>query len=128
MNKPTEEQIKKFWEWCDIEIEKFVEGIAQEFIGETREGRRYLAHPIDLNNLFEWAVPNHKVPIIGVYFRYFPGGTECELTYMTEAGFDSEKSWVQAESKQADYDGEAFRLSALALFWAIWKLIKKEEK
>lgn len=51
--EPTQEQIKEFWERCGIEIAKFTDRIPLERIGEGG----YMAHPIDLNNLFEYAVP-----------------------------------------------------------------------
>lgn len=97
---------------------------AESFIGYDR----FPDFTHSLNALFLHAVPNHKIPIVGVSFRYFPGGTECELTYMTEGGFDTEKSWIQAKSTTADWDGEAFRLSALALARALEQTIDREVK
>jgi len=79
--------------------------------------------PNDLAACFRWLVPQHKRPIVGVQFHYFPGGTRCELTYITAAGFDAVESWVQAESRQADYDGEACKLTSLALCLAFEKLV-----
>lgn len=54
MDKETsKEQIKEFWEWCGVKPEeKLVYDI---------DGTPYIDHnwlpPIDLNNLFKWAVP-----------------------------------------------------------------------
>jgi len=74
----------------------------------------------------EWVWP--KAHICGITFRFYPGGTKCEITYEDEAGFDTVTSWVQAESSQADYNGEAFRLSAIAAAKAVEQLIEKEGK
>jgi len=78
-----------------------------------------------LDACFKWPVPHNKIPIVGIEFRYYPGGTKCLITYATEGGFDTVESWVKATSKQADYDGEAFKLTPLALCKAIEKLIDK---
>lgn len=54
MDKPTEQQIKEFWEWCGFSL------IAGNECDEWRfpDGQDYWNLPdIDLNNLFEYAVP-----------------------------------------------------------------------
>jgi hypothetical protein len=91
----TEEQIKKFWEWCglrpDILLDKSLP-------------------PIDLNNLFKWAVPKlhelgDKEWIETIEFTWF-GTVRCTLY-----PFDLPEIYVNDEDP------------ALALFWAIWKVL-----
>ena len=112
--KPTEAQIKEFWLKSGL-----------------REGTHgWLYHPdnptmpiyplINLNNLFKYAPES----IVGVCFRLYPGGCECELTYITEAGFNTVKSWVKKKSNDIK---ESWKLTALALFWTIYEVIKEKE-
>ena len=101
MKEPRQEQIKEFWEWCGIDIEKFVDGVPLERIGEGR----YLAHPIDLNNLFKYAMPKVTDWEIG---KHFPGG------YYVLVYLNTKYNKGYAVNKDP----------ALALFWAIWSVIK----
>jgi len=116
--QPTEAQVKKVWEGCGLK--KFIATDGKyhwfedggDICSPTDDNGNVL---IDLNNLFKYA-PDI---IVGITFRYYPGGCECELTYITEAGFDTVKSWVQNET---DDENKSRELSALALFWAIFKI------
>jgi len=110
--KPNEEQIKRFWDYFGVETRLVNTSIASDRVWTSEN--QY--PPIDLNNLFKY-VPDI---IVGITFRYFPGGCECELTYITEAGFDTVKSWVKNESGEK----ESKKLTALALFWAINQLVE----
>ena len=38
--------------------------------------------PEDETACFRYLAPQRKVPIVGIRFRYFPGGTECQITYI----------------------------------------------
>lgn len=112
MNKPTEEQIKKLWEWC---------GIEEKLEGDT--GVRYYHYPnhlcdiqlppADLNNLFKWAVPK-------LQFK----GFVINLVAMEFASFrihvldiTTSKEW-HFEKDEAD--------PALALLLAILQVIEEE--
>ena len=75
-----------------------------------------------LDACFKWLVPNDKVSIVGVAFRYYPGGTEAIVTIQDEAGFTEYKGWVKNEEPK-EY---AYEESALALCLAIEKLIDGE--
>ena len=123
MIEPTEAQIKEFWEWCGLELLRASDNDYHWF-NVTSDGDYDIVSPvdsdmglpvIDLNNLFKW-VPDI---IVGVYFRFFPGGCECELTYITEAGFDTVKSWIKNDTGDEKRSKE---LAALALFWALDKV------
>ena len=94
---PTEEEIKEFWEWCGIPTNI-----------DTNGDRFYLTEgkwtglPIDLNNLFKWAVP--KVIEEGLTISHY---FDNPVTWSVEIGM--------SETKDKD--------PALALFWAIYKVI-----
>lgn len=104
MNNPTKEQIQWFWAQCDIEVAQYSDGVWWERIGEGRS----LAHPIDLNNLFKWAMPKALDCLTTVMFE------DMSLTKAREALF---RLWL----KYWDED------EALALFWACYKVLVKEE-
>ena len=103
--EPTQEQIKEFWEWCGIKeiISKAL--WRYERYKETNHwwgapnGRKYKElPPLDLNNLFEYAVPKLK--------QLFPAGTIPKALL----------SWVETKDD-----------TALALFWAIWEVNHKHK-
>ena len=113
MNEPTEEQIKEFWERCG-----FTKRISDGGHGYIY-GLEYWSYPgslssiteplpIDLNNLFKWAVP--KLDYAKVVTNDAPSG---DRFYNGKAM--SEGRWGACTEDDP----------ALALFWAIWKVIKK---
>lgn len=63
--EPSQEQIKEFWEWCGLHYYPECEcingkgccwGESEETYGKN--GHWHFVFPyVDLNNLFEWAVP-----------------------------------------------------------------------
>lgn len=122
MTEPTKEQIQWFWEQCGIinrDDRLLEQGIMHLWEYPDFELYQYDLPLIDLNNLFKYA-PSY---IVGINFRYFPGGVECEITYITEAGFDTENVFL-ANTKEEGYTEEnSRRKSALALFWAIYKAL-----
>uniref|UniRef100_A0A6M3JNV7 Uncharacterized protein n=1 Tax=viral metagenome TaxID=1070528 RepID=A0A6M3JNV7_9ZZZZ len=76
--KPTNEQIKEFWEWCGFKV-----ALGKLYWYPDKEFSPARRLPsVDLNNLFKYAVPKLNMPVI----------------------------------------------PALALFWAIWEVIKKGEQ
>jgi len=95
---PTEE-LKRFWEWCGFKWLFGGEWRYEEFKTtngwwESPTGKRYLElPPIDLNNLFKWA-----------------------MTKLDQANYYKALSSIFL--KQED--------PALALFWAINKVIKED--
>ena len=60
-NKPTEAQIKEFWEWCGYNWVTYA-------MGEVPS--------LDLNNLFKYAVPKITDYTLG---KHFPGGCYAEV-------------------------------------------------
>ena len=120
MTEPTKEQIKELWEWCGFAISGeryYLPGITVTYlIGQPR---------IDLNNLFKWAVPklieNGKYPYLKA-IEIEPAMCDelnftCYLYY--EALHDD--GFVEREESQG-YSSDP----ALALFWAIYKVIKEQ--
>ena len=100
--KPTEEQIKKFWERCGFIFEKtgqrHIPELFEVYQWRYPDGEHYdKLPPIDLNNLFEYAVPKTKT-----------------YDYLIDWAIQTAHAYVDNRS---GYD------PALALFWAIWKVI-----
>ena len=106
LDKPTEEQIKEFWEWCGKRKRPHLGQLktmsAKELSDlQARYDRALL--PIDLNNLFKYAVPKLLETI-------------NEGRAIMLLGID----WIRAVIiKRQD--------PALALFWAIWQVKKEAE-
>ena len=132
MSEPTEEQIKELWEWCGLIhinnleppdviqvsnsceamiLDRPVNGWYLPMGFEPDNPKRLVSvkdYPtIDLNNLFKWAVPN----------LFWTVGPERWASIM--------KNWID-EICLGDmlYKPEA---EALALFWAIYKVIKEQK-
>ena len=106
MNEPTEEQIKKFWEWCGFNLTCYSHYLAwfinnKCLYSEVREYDNPIDKlpPIDLNNLFKWAVPTLK--------------DTCE------------EWWSVIVEWAKDITGN-YEKDTLALFWAINKVIKED--
>ena len=97
--EPTKEQIKWFWEQCGIGTDRYQDGVWLERIGEGR----YLAHPIDLNNLFKYAVPKDKALM---------------LSRFPTRDFWTAKIGATIQARDKD--------PALVLFWAIYKALGGE--
>ena len=111
MNKPTEAQIKEFWEWCGLtKIKrgwKFPDGDALIDCGNP---------PIDLNNLFKYAVPKLKENGFMVSLNLLGsiiGDWSCRL----HKGFFPNETFAEKENSDP----------ALALFWAIWEVIHNDK-
>jgi len=108
MNIPTQEQVKEFWEWCGF---KKVDNptVYCKWAYCYPDGNLYSFKgfpPIDLNNLFKWAVPGAIQEMLG------------ELSYDRRSAVRALfKEWLNNNPNGTDD-------FALALFWAIWKVIK----
>ena len=97
--QPTQEQLKEFW----------MKLLGKKFILDN-----YLATdlPIDLNNLFRYAVPKLNWWSIGSGVMNY---VVVEVRIYPEIG---------VAYKGGKYEG--YVDPALALFWAIWEVIKNE--
>jgi len=104
---PTEEQIKEFWEWC----------------GWKQYGQPHLPVP-NLVDLFHWALPKltegGKYPYLKA-IEIEPAMCD-ELNFTCYLYYDAlhDDGFVEREESQG-YSSDP----ALALFWAIWKVIKE---
>ena len=111
---PTQEQIKEFWEGCGIDIDRFIDGIGYEKMAEI--GHKYMAYPIDLNNLFKYAVP--KLMDYPDYrllnYQYVAFSRDVKLL---------RHSWGIhfADNTKNKYSSDDD--PAIALFWALWALV-----
>jgi len=85
MKEPTKEQVKRFWEWCGL-----------------RRGKRGIN--INLNNLFEYAVPK---------LRYFSMHYDSKLKFLVSVDGGEDIGVAVSENE----------IPALALFWGIWEVI-----
>jgi len=113
--EPTKEQIQKFWEWCGFQYARngSTELIADvEFYKSPVDGHLMTLQPVDLNNLFKYAVPKL---------------TRCEL--WTNLDLDEEThnlvqgSFGALTSINHKFGNGESTDPALALFWAIWEVI-----
>jgi len=113
--KPTQEQIKKFWEWCGFRRVKDSESYWQDPIDSFHTS---LGLPeINLNNLFRYAVP--KLMDDGISYldiqvrRNIVPNEGFRITYHAEIYSDSGRGTKYGNSKDP----------AVALFLAIWEVI-----
>jgi len=103
--KPTEKEIKEFWEWCGFTTTLDGHGVTQTV---APNGAWLSRLPdLDLNNLFKWAVPKIKGLVklskSDNHTDYIATVSDYELNQ---------------EGKIANPD------PALTLFWAIHKVIE----
>ena len=121
---PSENEIRRFWEWCGFTRHPSYTYYEAPFgkdnkvpcwvspLGNTiEEGMP----PIDLNNLFRYAAPK----LIGDY--KYSLGLETDVDYHTREStytFSFSNDPLVINSQVTDKD------PALALFWAIYKLIE----
>lgn len=121
MNEPTEAQIKEFWEWCGFRWE-YVEEVDDGFYnapdGFTNEhlDNNELLPPIDLNNLFKYAVPklDYKYQSVRI-FSYYDDLNHRMFWFAHVINKDT------GDVEYAIVVG--CENPALALFWAIWGVI-----
>ena len=120
--EPTSEQVKWVWEQCGLSVEDTIfhdKQIGAEFVGTDMPKRIWrdldgilvstIDPPIDLKNLFKYAVPFFK-------------SIACGLL--------NEENWKGAWAKVIPHNGESAWIReegltpALALFWAIFSAYK----
>ena len=102
--KPTEEQIREFWEWCGFKFE-FIQNKYLFYSYPYKDSNQYKGlPPIDLNSLFKRAVPKARevlgeLKFVGLLIRWI-------------ANF----AFVRLDEKITD--------PTLALFWALYEVMK----
>ncbi len=103
--KPTDEQIKEFWEWCGFKMDNYESTyLATRY---TYPGKSVYIHTkpkLDLTNLFTYAVP--KLPYVLL--------ESCQAGYRASVSAD-----MKFNPEVLDKD------PALALFWAIYEVMKE---
>lgn len=102
MNKPTQEQIKEFWEYFDI---------APLMCNRLPNVGKLIYPEVDLNNIFKYAVP--RLFQNGLFISLVADKRFCRATILS--GILDRKDKVTAVGEHKD--------PALALFWAIYKVI-----
>ena len=109
--EPTQEQLKKFWEWCGF---KWIIDIHSNYWSETQDyshwknpdGKDCKFPDITLDNLFKYAVPKlvrYKLECADMMNKTH------RATFWTGA-----TTYVEVDSNKPE----------LALFWAIYSVIK----
>ena len=126
MKEPTNKQIKEFWEWCGWVNEITRTPPLNIFGGDdiynwTRPDK--VIHykelpPVDLNNLFKYAVP--KLRKKGCLFTH-----EFRLEPTRFTGLFVVAIWRSGEEWMVCKTDED---PALALFWALWEVMKDGEE
>ena len=120
MKEPTEEQSVKLWKWCGCTVRPS-EDYQYYHSLYNPDGDHIMSaikiqpchYPtIDLNNLFKWAVPKlqNKGEVISL-IAYECSGFACRIARV----FTTTGAHTISENKDP----------ALALFWAIWKVIEE---
>ncbi len=105
--KPTDEQIKVFWEWCGFTTEEstFRKEERVSFVAPDKGNAWYLGVPdIDLNNLFKYAVPKVLEKI----------GKQGLIELVNKAVCEAVEAKLYGQEGIPDH-----------LFWALWEV--KEE-
>ena len=105
---PSQEQIKEFWEWCGFR-EVYSQTTPSYWLWwlSPEGSRMQKLPPIDPNNLFKYAVPKLTNCIV-----CFDTAEQRVSLYTVHKGYTD---------NQRVYDKDP----ALALFWAIYKIIEK---
>ena len=106
---------EKFWEWCGFKVDGV--GIWHCPDGITELGGM---PKLDLNNLFKWAVS--KLGNVDISFdkTFAEDATKFEVTITDYNKGD----WRHKRAYWCSQDSDP----AIALFWAIWKMIESERK
>ena len=117
--RPTDEQVKEFWEWCGWYIKASPTGTPYWYhplLGKDRWSGQFPI-PIDLNNLFKYAVPKltKDYTHLDILFEYGTHGNTTVICVISFSNYVTRQ--IQTIARIEDKD------PALALFWAIWKVI-----
>jgi len=67
-----------------------------------------------IDALLKWPVPRRN--IVGINFRFLPGGCECVVTYQDKGGFGKETAWI---GHRTNNESTSRELAPLALCRAI---------
>ena len=100
--QPTLEQIKEFREWCGFKLVNDIVWI------DEHDNRIHVESPIDLNNLFKYAVP---ATIEKLQSRH-----HCSYKRAEHELFRRQMS----KTKTNEY--------VLALFWVVWEVINNDKQ
>lgn len=131
--KPTDEQIKEFWERCGLVYYPECEcingkGICWGMSSDTygKDGKWHFTLPeLDLNNLFKFAVSGKK-RLDRNYLIEITGVTLCPLLDDKKGGWWCDVNYNYCEEDSCadhDVDGTTGASPELALFWAIYSII-----
>ncbi len=112
--KPTKEQMKEFGKGCGLTFLRDKDGTLTWY--DSEENFVDFGYPdIDLNNLFKYAVPKVDYARLDMIFPPYPKGLgDWSALYAWRATTKQGKNIADI----CDQD------PTLALFWAIWSVIK----
>jgi len=113
LNEPTEAQIKELWEWCGLQEEIYQEShVWYDSQGRwVYQGYELTYPPIDLNNLWRYAVP--KLAWYSISIIDDGSGKMLVLVCVQLKAGDKPRTAINKDL-------------APALFWAIWEVIHGE--
>lgn len=116
--EPTDEQKREFWELCGLT--KFKNPIPGDESISAKPSILYIEPPgIDLNNLFQYAVP--KLDLCAeIHFTMSPVKGEREITVSINV-----PSYGKYQSVSYKHYSWCDKDPALALFWAIYPILKE---
>ena len=106
--KPTQEQVEKFWRWCGFE-DKW-EDTRRLYLVQWQypDGQKRAKLPtLNLNSFFKWAVPKLAMYEVNSYNQG-----------------DCHDAWVALDSDGKTWTAACDKDPALALFWAIYKVME----
>lgn len=115
MNKPTKEQIQQFWEKCGFRF--CLSASENPHYWLDPQGRAVNSPPPpDLNNLFKWAVPKLDEGEFDISLYRLLGEHKEDYTegWTASVGNDGLNIAVYKSDNNP----------AIALFWAIWEVLK----
>jgi len=124
MTEPTKEQIKAFWEWCGIK-ERFESDTGTWYYHYPNRVNDIELPPVDLNNLFKYAVPKFQDMGNPVTLEAYEHKGYLARVYkdcFTQRPDGSYEPFLEPIGECKDDD------PALALFWAIWEVIHDKSK
>ena len=120
---PTKEQRVEFWEWCGLEITKEYSLASKMPVYLTKDSNGFVISlpRIDLNNLFKYAVPRlDEDGYVFTLYRFYT--IKYDFKTPDEYGFGVKVFKYGVDER--NHAGKPHKNPALALFWAIYEVVK----
>ena len=115
IKQPTHQQIFEFWQALGLPLEPWMTWMNTRFL-------------IDLNNLFEYAVPKSKMDALWIINNLDSPTPKIEYCFGFTRGESNDAICWNKTLPIEDCLSPIYQDPALAVFWAIWEMIKQEIK